>query len=151
MIYLTREGDIKLIFLRASKSKSNFLKILKIHSFCPFRAKHNKISGFQFMALACLHSHSCTFIQCICWFLSNTVLLKYSLFFILKQDMFPWILDHRQLQMACTKTRNTRNSPEQPGTPRNTPKHPGTLWNTPEHPGTPRNSPEHHGTPCNSK
>ena len=41
--------------------------------------------------------------------------------------MFPWIFDHGQLQMACTKTRNTRNGPEHPVTPRNTPEHHGTV------------------------
>ena len=58
--------------------------------------KTNELKTFaQFMAPACLHSHSCTQFH-ICWFIPSQF---YSNAYF-KQDMFRWIFDHPQLQKS---------------------------------------------------
>ena len=54
--------------------------------------------GFQFIALACLHGHSCT--SMFPGRYQHNVTQTQDNFFVLKQDMFRSIFDHRYLQMS---------------------------------------------------
>ena len=90
---LRREKEYKIDILRASKPKYSLQTVSEIRFLCPFRVRN--ITRFRFSIYGLGMSPQPQLSFHICW--SNTILLKYrTTFFIFKQDMFPWIFDHRQ-------------------------------------------------------